>query len=480
MSCQKVITSFLLILISVFLLCSCQSVSQLTEVNSTALKNEIEETEEADKTISPEISNPYFAAKAEDEIDFKGVAWFDSFGDVPIPKYKTKIHFIEIAKLKNGVLYQLKVDQMSDYEIPEERLSLGYFYVQEDKIIRIWEDEDYEAEGNVWTISQEALKDLEDNDRIPQYSTVVCQEDEIKDVLDEDELGWHQYLRDDGERRYYGGWYQHPQHSGYWETFIWEKGTGLVYYQSGYRDGVNYIELTRTASPDHSTYYDKITDALADYDFQEEVASLDFAPYEEIDTFFEEKQIFLDEITEISIVQADLCQIINEDAKDLILQIYVEGKMNSHTWLMPFLYDGTAFHLNGDAVVAYSGDACNYRLQDLDGDGQNEILTEYRQVHNGTNHILQIMKCDSYESAKELFYHSVDDFTHNLDYEITDDVPAQFRLIDTKTYINTDKKEKVAKKTQYTYVLRKGEYRIKNKKILEKSDRKDFYDWTLG
>lgn len=58
-------------------------------------------------------------------------------------------------------------------------------------------------------------------------------------------MGWHQHLKVDGARRYYGGYYQYPQHSGYWETFIWEKGTGLVYYASGYREGVNYIELTR-------------------------------------------------------------------------------------------------------------------------------------------------------------------------------------------------------------------------------------------
>ncbi|MFR5618537.1 MAG: hypothetical protein ACLTJ5_06720 [Clostridium sp.] len=30
---------------------------------------------------------------------------------------------------------------------------------------------------------------------------------------------------------------------GYWETFIWEEGTGLIYYQSGYRDGVDYMML---------------------------------------------------------------------------------------------------------------------------------------------------------------------------------------------------------------------------------------------
>ena len=126
------------------------------------------------ESVSGEASNPYFCINGDDEISFKGVAWFSSFGDIPIPKYKTKIHFTEIAKLKTGILYQLKVDQMTDNEIPEERLSLGYFYVQGDKIIRIWDNDDYDAEGNVWDISQEALKDLVDNDVIPKDSAVVC------------------------------------------------------------------------------------------------------------------------------------------------------------------------------------------------------------------------------------------------------------------------------------------------------------------
>ena len=242
MECPKKFKSILLILGSIFLFCSCQNVSRVSEVNVKNLENE---ALEEDKSSSPEISNPYFCIKGDDKIDFKGVAWFLTFGDIPIPKYKTKINFIEITKLKRGILYQLRIDQMSDNEIPKERLSLGYFYVQGDKIIRIWENADYEAESNVWGISQEALKDLENNDIIPKHSAVVCQENEIKDVLDEDELGWHQYLKVDGTRRYYGGYYQYPHHSGYWETFIWEKGTGLVYYKSGYRDGVDYIELTR-------------------------------------------------------------------------------------------------------------------------------------------------------------------------------------------------------------------------------------------
>lgn len=171
MGCQKILKSILLVIGSVFLFCSCQNVSQVSEVYVKDLENDVVEE---DRMFFSEISNPYFCIKGNDKIDFKGVAWFLTFGDIPIPKYKPQIHFIEITKLKRGILYQLKIDQMPDNEIPKERLSLGYFYVQKDKIIRIWENADYEAESNVWEISQEALKDLENNDIIPKYSAVVC------------------------------------------------------------------------------------------------------------------------------------------------------------------------------------------------------------------------------------------------------------------------------------------------------------------
>ena len=207
----------------IFLCCSCQS-NEVTNVSSIENKNEIIETED---------SNPYFSVKEDTSHEFQGQIFFDCFGDIPIPECKTVINFEKIAKLKKGFLYHLTIDPISGLNIPEERLSVGYFYVQGDKIIRIWDNADYEAEGNVWDISQEALKDLVDNDIIPKDSAVVCQENEIKDTLDEGESGWHQYLKVDGTRRRYGGFYQYPQHSGYWETFIWEKGTGLVCYQSG-------------------------------------------------------------------------------------------------------------------------------------------------------------------------------------------------------------------------------------------------------
>ena len=194
--------------------------------------------------------NSYWNMQGSGKVKFDASAGFyDEWGDIPALKYKTKMNFIKIAKLKKGILYHLKIEQASDLKIPTKRLSLGYFYVQKNRIMRIWENNDYEAQGNVWTLSKKTLNRIIKTSEIPKYSTIVWQKKTYKDTLKHDKIDWHQYLKkiqDSPKKRLrYGGYYQYPQHSGYWETFIWEEGTGLIFYQSGYRDGVECIRLRK-------------------------------------------------------------------------------------------------------------------------------------------------------------------------------------------------------------------------------------------
>lgn len=199
--------------------------------------------------ISSKGINSYWNMRGSGKVKFDATTWFNKWGDVPILDYKTEINFLEVAKLKKGVLYHLKIGQASEFKIPTKRLSLGYFYVQKNRIMRIWENNDYEAQGNVWTLSKKTLNRIIKTSKIPKYSATIWQKKTYKDTLKRDKIDWHQYLKkiqDSPKKRLrYGGYYQYPQHSGYWETFIWEEGTGLIYYQSGYRDGVDYIMLKR-------------------------------------------------------------------------------------------------------------------------------------------------------------------------------------------------------------------------------------------
>ena len=210
---------------------------------------ETKKSQEKTETLSTGI-NSYWNMQGSGKVKLdESAGFYDEWGDIPALEYKTKMNFIKIAKLKKGILYHLKIEQASDLKIPTKRLSLGYFYVQKNRIMRIWENNDYEAQGNVWTLSKKTLNRIIKTSEIPKYSTIVWQKKTYKDTLKHDKIDWHQYLKkiqDSPKKRLrYGGYYQYPQHSGYWETFIWEEGTGLIFYQSGYRDGVECIMLKR-------------------------------------------------------------------------------------------------------------------------------------------------------------------------------------------------------------------------------------------
>ena len=127
--------------------------------------------------------NSYWNMQGSGKVKFEARAGFyDEWGDVPALEYKTKMNFIKVAKLKKGILYHLKIEQASDLKIPTKRLSLGYFYVQKNRIIRIWENNDYEAQGNVWTLSKKALNRIIKTSEIPKYSATIWQKKTYKDT----------------------------------------------------------------------------------------------------------------------------------------------------------------------------------------------------------------------------------------------------------------------------------------------------------
>ena len=115
--------------------------------------------------ISPLFGN-YSVEKNEKKVEAK-------------PTMDTKSQETKLKTTKpqatKGILYHLKIEQASDLKIPTKRLSLGYFYVQKNRIMRIWENNDYEAQGNVWTLSKKTLNRIIKTSEIPKYSTIVWQ-----------------------------------------------------------------------------------------------------------------------------------------------------------------------------------------------------------------------------------------------------------------------------------------------------------------
>ncbi|MGE5417873.1 MAG: hypothetical protein ACM3UZ_14140 [Acidobacteriota bacterium] len=80
----------------------------------------------------------------------------------------------------------MKLDSIQD--VLAERLSLGYFYVQNDRIYKCYP-------------TKENLKQLITNGTMPSDAEIVCQDKEIKDPLKADEQAWHHRVKVIGKRR---------------------------------------------------------------------------------------------------------------------------------------------------------------------------------------------------------------------------------------------------------------------------------------
>ena len=142
---------------------------------------------------------------------------------------EVKMRITKVQSLGKGNLYELVID------IPDSRGSyrgeqrnLGLFYVQAEEIYFIRDSE--------------AKEEYQTADEFISSAILVCNENGKEDPLAEDEEGWHEGIRVEGDGRIYYCCNTLVT-TGYFEHFKWEKGIGLVEYWSGYGAFADGIEL---------------------------------------------------------------------------------------------------------------------------------------------------------------------------------------------------------------------------------------------
>ncbi len=167
--------------------------------------------------------NAFFYKNNISEVTYSGTF---AFGE-DLQKLDVKLRVKEVAKLKDGNVYELKLEPVDG--VAEERLNLGYFFVQENTVSR-------------FSASEENLKVLKSSGELPADSVIVCQEQALKDKLGEDEPGFHYYIQVDGNTINFHS-YNNETETGYFESFVWEKNKGLVGYRSGFGAENDLIEL---------------------------------------------------------------------------------------------------------------------------------------------------------------------------------------------------------------------------------------------
>ncbi|AEM74576.1 hypothetical protein [Caldicellulosiruptor acetigenus] len=210
----------MILTIGIIFFSGCAKFSNISETNFKS-SSQFNITSSKKVTYNAE-RNPFFFKESISKVEYKGKFLFDD-----LVEKNVKLNIIKKANLKYGELYELKLEPIEG--IPDERLSLGYFYVQKDKIYKI-------------DPTKENLSKLKTREELPNDSVIVCQDKEIKDSLSENKRGWHRYLRVERDKREYHA-YNNQVETGYYETFIWEKNKGLISYRSGYGAERDSIEL---------------------------------------------------------------------------------------------------------------------------------------------------------------------------------------------------------------------------------------------
>lgn len=172
-------------------------------------------------SVEETVNNLFFFQRHVSKLNYKGSFLFDD--DV---ETNVKLNINLLVNTNNGSLYKLKLSTIEG--IPNDRLNLGYFYVEKYKIYKI-------------NLTKKNLLKLKSGE-VPNDSVIVCQNKEIRDTLTKDKSGLHQYIIVNGNRREYHS-YNNNISTGFYETLIWEKNKGLINYRSGYGAERDSIDL---------------------------------------------------------------------------------------------------------------------------------------------------------------------------------------------------------------------------------------------
>lgn len=186
--------------------------------------------ERTNKEDSSEQAAGYFFP--QEVVSQEYTAVFSGFSGQP-EQIDVTISVTEVQHFKEGTLYELIVDGdeegLDRYEGYRGKWQhIGFFLVKADEI--------YFIRG------EEIPFKFQSAEEIQNAGTLVCNEAGKEDALGEDERGWHEYILADGDRREYHA-YSNLVETGYYECFVWEAGTGLIGYWSGYGARSNDIEL---------------------------------------------------------------------------------------------------------------------------------------------------------------------------------------------------------------------------------------------
>ena len=172
-----------------------------------------------------------------------------TFENLEPEEKEVALHITEVQVFEEGILYELKID--SDVEAwetyaghSEDWRNFGLFYVQGDEIYFIR--------------AEDAQREYQTVEEILKAGTLVCNEAGKEDVLDENEVGRHEFIEShQGDIRCYRSWSITNEYNLEGRNclqFIWKKEIGLIGYK--YSRTPAGADSIRMWNPEYLALYD--------------------------------------------------------------------------------------------------------------------------------------------------------------------------------------------------------------------------------
>ena len=195
--------------------------------------------------------NPYFFRPGQREVVYQ--CYHCSLNGNNIEQ-NIKLHITKIRELDEGILYTLELDELDEPDPYDQmgpyRRYLGYFYVTEEEIWRVYDPGDrYTAEMTEDVVRRMEETGLEAFDK----RVIVCNEPGTDSAADEN--GWHEYVDVEGDKRIFRLYSACIGRTTEYQRIVWEKGKGITYYINGAGSMKRHVELWQDIPEERLTIY---------------------------------------------------------------------------------------------------------------------------------------------------------------------------------------------------------------------------------
>lgn len=230
----------------------------------------------------------------------------------------------------------------------------------------------------------------------------------------------------------------------------------------------NRKEIESTHPAVNSTNGSIIHDSFVQCQDYSKLKQIGFSPCQALEKKIDEIQekMTIKKMEDISFIN---CNITGGN-RDVIMSVSVYTDIFDFDMMLLFV------DYNEEAVFDFIAQkrTLEYQLVDLDGNGISEIAIEGLSLNKSRKHM------GIYRFGREIIpilEKNVDSFQYDLSYQIVD---GQVKVRKTKYYYNKNNKKKKARVVEYTYMYKDNNMKQTDKKVIWKSQRKDFKAWMLG